>query len=1132
MEEVEMKHRLRSVIVSLLACTAFLSFLLGCPNILGPQVTLPPTVVLGGQTGAITAGVAGSATYAVATTRIAAATVGEIEWFSDPAGTTPLGAAPSGISATVTAVASNAATVTISATAQAAAGSYYFKLSEGAAPSALPTVSAIAVLVISPAAPVPTIYLGAQSQALVSGIGGTTAFPVVTANLADGTPGTIIWYASAAGSTSVAIPSGISPMATNVSGNAAVVTVAVGSGVGAGSYFFALGAGTAVSAVATLVVSPAAPTPVVPTVVLGGQTGAISSGTAGSASYSVTTTNVADGVLGTIAWYADASATTPLPSAPNGLSGAVGAVSSNAAAATINATISAAAGSYYFKVAEGAAVSAMTTVVVSPAAPTPVVPTVVLGGQAGAITSGTAGSASYSVTTANVAAGVIGSVAWYGSASATTPLPSAPNGLSGAVGAVSSNAATATINATISAAAGSYYFKVTEDTAVSAMATLVVSPPAATPTLTLGAQAGTIIIGTQGQATYAVAATGIADGAPWSIAWFADAAGTTPVSKASFVTQAVSSLSSGSATLTMTVAANATPGSYFFKLTEGSTTSAMATLVIQAPAATVALGTQNGTVVYGAGATASFAVTTTNMDAGVSGGTVYWCNADGTGATTARPSAINSVGGTTGAGIPTAITIGSTPSGAVGTYYFKLLVGSAYSNVASFVISPVPATVFFSLSANGASSTVTTTALALYFDVALTTLTANDITVTGATKGSLSGSGTTWYLGISGISVGNGGTVTVALANNADYTFPPMGNPRTVTVYVAAAANEGSQASPVSLTANSNRAFKAGASGGGSDVSYYKFTTTSAGTYALDLYASGYTVSLYSDSIFSSAMTNSIDRTPMPWGAVFRGLAASTSYYLKLTCIAPSAFSATGRLVDPATISAAAENDGLSGPVALTLGSPFSGKVGSHSYSYASRYSFTTAAAGDYKVFVSAPTPTATSMMNIDVYSDSSYSTIVSAGNAVSSASGGTATLAGLAASTTYYVSLRNCSPNGNEAYTITASSAAPTPLPIANSWTSGTMDSSGAVWYVATVTPSQTYTLNLDTSFNGSGTKTCDAKVSAFQSDKSTSYFNGIYNIYSSGRSLTIAAGQTQVYIKVEPFSYGGTGTFALKLQ
>jgi hypothetical protein len=279
-------------------------------------------------------------------------------------------------------------------------------------------------------------------------------------------------------------------------------------------------------------------------------------------------------------------------------------------------------------------------------------------------------------------------------------------------------------------------------------------------------------------------------------------------------------------------------------------------------------------------------------------------------------------------------------------------------------------------------------------------------------------------------------------------------------------------------------------------------------------------------------MTNSIDRTPMPWGAVFKGLAASTTYYLKLTCIAPSAFSASGRVVDPATIIAAAENDGPSSPVALTLGSAFSGKVGSHSYSYASRYSFATSAAGDYKVLVSAPTPTETSMMNIDVYSDSSYSTSLSAGNAVFSTTGGTAILAGLGASTTYYVVVRNCSPNGNEAYAITASSNAPIALPVANSWTSGTIDSTGPIWYVATVTATQTYTLNLDTSFNGSGTKTCDAKVSAYQSDKSTSYFTGLYNIYSTGRSITIAAGETQVYFKVEPFMSGGTGTFAIKLQ
>jgi filamentous hemagglutinin family protein len=113
-------------------------------------------------------------------------------------------------------------------------------------------------------------------------------------------------------------------------------------------------------------------------------------------------------------------------------------------------------------------------------------------------------------------------------------------------------------------------------------------------------------------------------------------------------------------------------------------------------------------------------------------------------------------------------------------------ISPASRNVA--VYSAVPpsgepvAVAFSGLTANGSSGT-TTTDLTLTFDVDPTTLTADDITVTGATKGALSGTGTTRTLGISGISVADGEEVTVAIANPNGYTMTP--GSRTVAVNVA-----------------------------------------------------------------------------------------------------------------------------------------------------------------------------------------------------------------------------------------------------------------------------------------------------------------------------------------------------------
>ena len=83
----------------------------------------------------------------------------------------------------------------------------------------------------------------------------------------------------------------------------------------------------------------------------------------------------------------------------------------------------------------------------------------------------------------------------------------------------------------------------------------------------------------------------------------------------------------------------------------------------------------------------------------------------------------------------------------------------------------------------GTSGTADSTALTLTFDVDPTTLAASDITVTGATKGALSGSGTTRTLVISGITVGNGETISVAIASPEGFII--SGSPQAAVVYRA-----------------------------------------------------------------------------------------------------------------------------------------------------------------------------------------------------------------------------------------------------------------------------------------------------------------------------------------------------------
>ena len=122
-------------------------------------------------------------------------------------------------------------------------------------------------------------------------------------------------------------------------------------------------------------------------------------------------------------------------------------------------------------------------------------------------------------------------------------------------------------------------------------------------------------------------------------------------------------------------------------------------------------------------------------------------------------------------------------------------VSVAIANPSGFTISGSPKTVVVykdtstavtfesAVQTGGTSGTANSTGLTLTFSVDPTTLTADNITVTGATKGALSVSGTTRTLAISNITVGNGETVSVAIASPSGFTI--SGSPQTAVVYRA-----------------------------------------------------------------------------------------------------------------------------------------------------------------------------------------------------------------------------------------------------------------------------------------------------------------------------------------------------------
>jgi hypothetical protein len=87
------------------------------------------------------------------------------------------------------------------------------------------------------------------------------------------------------------------------------------------------------------------------------------------------------------------------------------------------------------------------------------------------------------------------------------------------------------------------------------------------------------------------------------------------------------------------------------------------------------------------------------------------------------------------------------------------------------------------LTANGAANITDTTQLTLTFSADPTTLKVGNITVTGATKGALTGTGTIRTLAISNITVGEGQNVTVAIANPAGFSITPTS--KTVAIHKA-----------------------------------------------------------------------------------------------------------------------------------------------------------------------------------------------------------------------------------------------------------------------------------------------------------------------------------------------------------
>jgi len=88
---------------------------MGCNNPAGGGSTHEKAIMVGTQNGVIIAGIEGTTTFNVTTENINNGLTGTVMWFSNTAGTIPVGSAPDGIEASVSILTNNTATVTMNA---------------------------------------------------------------------------------------------------------------------------------------------------------------------------------------------------------------------------------------------------------------------------------------------------------------------------------------------------------------------------------------------------------------------------------------------------------------------------------------------------------------------------------------------------------------------------------------------------------------------------------------------------------------------------------------------------------------------------------------------------------------------------------------------------------------------------------------------------------------------------------------------------------------------------------------------------------------------------------------------------------------------------------------------------------
>ncbi|MCL2067417.1 MAG: Ig-like domain-containing protein, partial [Treponema sp.] len=240
--------------------------------------------------------------------------------------------------------------------------------------------------------------------------------------------------------------------------------------------------------------------------------------------------------------------------------------------------------------------------------------TVSVGMQSGTLSAGVAGTVTFPVTTANIANG-----------SYTATVANLPEGVTvqGQV-TIDSNSGTLTLAGNTSTAAGTTSnLTLTIDGTTSGNFELSIA--AAPKAVSVGEQSGPLTAATAGSVTFAVTTVSIGNSfsvGDGQVSWFSDPEGTTAESRPSGITVTGTPTNNNASTITMTATTATVAGTYYFKVTIDSTTSAVATLIIGVAVKSVGVETQTGTMTEGVAGSVTYKVNTSGIANGTYPATV------------------------------------------------------------------------------------------------------------------------------------------------------------------------------------------------------------------------------------------------------------------------------------------------------------------------------------------------------------------------------------------------------------------------------------------------------------------------------------------------------------------------------